>query len=583
MGSRMSSEEASASLKPAVRAAVYARYSSEMQSPTSANDQIDRINHLAQKDQIATRLYAGSPIQILPEWVQKDEAITGKIAGRRGYQAILNGIRRQAFDLLIVDDLSRLTRSLGNLLELYQLLRHYDVELVSISDRLSSADPNSKTFFTVKGMVADFGNEAHAERTRRGLEARARSEFSTGQRPYGYTSVATQKEKRKGKEVSSHFKIIIDPAQAAIVREIYELYASGHGRVYVAKYLNEKGVPPPKSYSRGWKVGPLERILRYENYIGKWTYNKRVYSIDPDTGRKIPKARPRSDWIVTQRDDLRIISQDLWDQVQKRIQENEECRRKVAKTRKQRVFGKQFRIDNVGLLSGILSCAVCGSACSLVTGRHGGYYGCIEAHRHATCNQKFLIRKDVVEKEIIDYINEHIISNPQAIQYAADQYNQSIKDYLRNAPNRKKDVETELNRISREISNLIRFITDGTSGDIESISQALRERESRKMKLEQELLTIGNTDDQKLLVTPYLIKDRLTEILKEISETRDNTTLKHILTEPIIVSKLQGSLELRGRMNMGSALGSRQCAIGWAKGFEPSASRATTWRSNQLS
>ncbi len=563
MGSFKSSEQSSINLRRVARAAVYARYSSEMQSPTSARDQIDRICLLAEKDQIATRLYVDHQIEIVPEWIQKDEAVTGKVATRRGYQIILDGVRKKAFDLLIVDDLSRLTRSLGNLLELYQLLRHYDIELVSVSDRLSSADPNSKTFFTVKGMVADFGNDAHAERTRRGMEARARGQFSTGQRPYGYTSVATQKEKRKGKEVSSHFKLLIDPVQAKVVKKIYELYAHGHGRIYIAKYLNQKEVPPPKQCSRGWQVGPLERILKMEKYVGEWIYNKRVYSVDPDTGKKIPKPRPRSDWITNQREDLRIISQELWDQVQARLKENEECRTRFAKTKEQKVFGKRGRVDRLGLLSGILSCSKCGGACCLITGRHGGYYGCVQAHRNGTCKEKFLLRRDVVEKVVLDYINENITSNPKAIQYVTDQYNKGVKEYLKAAPNRKKDIEAELNKVSKEISNLIRFITEGSSGDIEAISQGLRERETRKGRLEKELSSLGNADDQNLLVTPYLIKDHLAGIIKEITENRDSRILKHILAEPITVSKLQGSLELRGRMNLGRALtGSRQCMIG---------------------
>src|SRR6185295_18235018 len=93
-------------LRRTVRAAVYARYSSEMQSSSSATDQVDRILRLSEIDQVPTRLFPDGRVTVLPEWIQKDEAITGKVAGRRGYQAILNGIRSKAFDLLLVDDLS---------------------------------------------------------------------------------------------------------------------------------------------------------------------------------------------------------------------------------------------------------------------------------------------------------------------------------------------------------------------------------------------------------------------------------------------------------------------------------------------
>src|SRR6185369_3705769 len=106
--------------KRVLKAAVYARYSSEMQSSSSARDQIERVKALAAGGQIESRMSPGATVEVDSDWVQSDEAMSGKAAGRRGYQVILAGIRQKAFDLLVVDDLSRLTRSLGNLLELYQ-------------------------------------------------------------------------------------------------------------------------------------------------------------------------------------------------------------------------------------------------------------------------------------------------------------------------------------------------------------------------------------------------------------------------------------------------------------------------------
>lgn len=549
-------------LKPVIRAAIYARYSSEMQSPTSARDQIDRIGHLVKKGQAPTTLYADCKIEILPEWIQKDEAFSGKVAGRHGYQNILHGIRNKCFDILFVDDLSRLTRSLGNLLELYQLLKHHDIELVSISDRLSSADPNSRTFFTVKGMVADFGNEAHSERTKRGMEARARGLFSTGQKPYGFDSVATQKEKRKGKEVLSHFKLVINPEQAGVVRKIFELYSQGFGRSYIAKYLNTEKIKPPKVCSRGWKVGPLNRILNNEKYIGHWIFNKTLYSIDPDTGKRVQKPKPREEWIANQSEDLRIVPQDIWDKVQKRLAENLEMRRKRAPTREQQIFGNRNRVDNYGLLTGIIVCSECGSACALVSGRRGGYYGCIEAHRHATCNNKLLLRKSKAEKAIVDYLNENLASNPEVVRYATEKYNELIKVYMKRNPDRRREIETEMDRLTKEIGNLINFITSGSASDIGAVSEALKERESRKDKLGEELAVIGHSENRQLLVTPYLIKERLTEMVGQIVEksSRYNGLLKELIEEPLVLSRNEEFFELKGRMNIGLALkGSRQC------------------------
>ena len=75
--------------KIAARAAVYARYSSDMQSADSADDQIARIRYRLNNGQIRSQKYFGNPIEISNEWVRKDEAQSGRIAARDGYEAIL--------------------------------------------------------------------------------------------------------------------------------------------------------------------------------------------------------------------------------------------------------------------------------------------------------------------------------------------------------------------------------------------------------------------------------------------------------------------------------------------------------------
>lgn len=566
--------ESERELKRVVRGAIYARYSSEMQSPTSAQDQVDRIVRLADKDQILSRRYPNCHVEILQDWIHKDEAFTGRVAGRRGYQAILDGIRQKNFDMLIVDDLSRLTRSLGNLLELYQLLRHYDIELISIVDQVSSDDPNAKTYFTVKGMIADFGNEAHAERTKRGLEARALSQFSTGQRPYGYDSAPTQSGKRKGKIVHSHFKVLINEEQAGIIRQIFELYSQGFGKCYISKWLNDRKIKAPKGCIRGWQNGPITRILRNEKYVGQWNFNKSAYSYDPDTGKKVRKLRSRKDWIVTKREDLRIVPQDLWDVVQKRLGQNKEEQRKVTATKEQKVFGNHNRVDNRGLLTGIVVCSKCGGACALVTGRRGGYYGCIDAHRHGTCDQKFLLRKSRAETSVVSYLQENLSSDTELLDFATKEYNNRAREYVKRFPNRRKEIESELQRLAREIENLVKFISSGVAGDLDSVAGALREKEARKYDLEYELDSLGSGDHRVPLITPFVVKEKLAYMVKKVCERSDkfNGSLSALFTEPLKLSKSGGEFILEGRVNVGAALsfqGVRQYRIAAGSNVHP--------------
>ncbi len=590
-------EQPEQELKRMIRGAVYARYSSDMQSPTSAQDQIDRILRMAEKNQILSRRYPNCRVEILTEWTQRDEAMSGRVAGRRGYQAILDGIRNKNFDMVVVDDLSRLTRSLGNLLELYQLLRHYDVELISVVDQVSSDDPNAKTYFTVKGMIADFGNEAHAERTKRGLEARAVGQFSTGQRPYGYDSTPTQTGKRKGKIVHSHFKLSVNEEQAEVVRKIFEFYSQGYGKCHITKWLNKQEVKPPKG-TRGWHNGPITRILRNEKYIGQWSFNQSIYSYDPDTGKKVRKPRSRKDWIINKREDLRIIPQELWNIVQKRISENKEERRKITGSKERQIFGKHNRMDNRGLLTGFLVCSKCRGACALVTGRRGGYYGCVDAHRHGTCDQKFLLRRSRAETSFVSYLKKNLSSNTDLLDFATKEYNTKAKEYVKRFPNRRKEIESELNRLSKEINNLVNFISSGIESNLESVAVALKEKEARKYDLEYELNCLGPEDNDKVpLLTPFVVKQKLAYIVEKICENSDrfNGKLAAIFDEPLRLSKIEGNYLMEGRVNVGRALavqslrqykaaigggyaydtnpdgnwGSRQCTNTSPMGFEP--------------
>lgn len=574
--------------RPVVYASIYARYSSDMQSPTSARDQIERANYLASRNEIPSRLYANAEIKIDPQWVFKDEAVTGRIAGRFGYQAVLEGIRQKQFHILLVDDLSRLTRSLGNLLGLYDLLKHYDVELVSITDRISSADPNARTYFTFKGMVADFGNEAHAGRTIRGLQARAREGFSTGKTPYAYASEATQRTVRKGREVLSHFKILKVDKHAKVVVRIFELYAEGYGKAAIAKILNKDSIPPSSPNSKHWQPGPIGRILNNEKYIGRWISGRYFDSRDPETGRRMRKERPRSQWIVKNREDLRIIPQELWDKVNKRNEQNKNDRHTQPKGSHKQIFGSYDRIDSRHLLSGVMACPKCEGTITLVSGRRDGYYGCVAAHRKGTCDWRKLIRRKRVEKAVLDYLDREIVNDKKLTEFAAKKYNELMQKFLKLAPDRSKEIKSELKQVKKEISNLIDFITQGKANDLSTVTEALRQRENQESRLQSELSRIEqNNNRTKLFVTPFVIQDRLGQVIQSIHQEKHRFSglLAEIFHGPLVPKELEKGFCLEGKLDIFAAIaksaertqrlnpevnrGSTQCAFASPTGIEP--------------
>lgn len=509
--------------KISARAAVYARYSSDMQSADSADDQIARIRYRLKHGQIRSQKFFGNPIEISNEWVLKDEAQSGRIAARDGYEAILQGIRSKSFDIIIVDDLSRLTRSLGNLLGLYDMLKWYEVELISICDGISSEDPSAKTFFTVKGMVNDFSNDIHAERVIRGMEMRVLNGLSCGDYPYGYDSVATKFENAKGKPTPSHFKIIINESEAQIIRRIFQMYNMGLGYSRIAKALNEDKVPSPSAaYAKSgqvtsWSNQSIQNILKNQKYAGIWRWKKTKIGINPESKSKAAKNRPSTDWVSHNgstdiREDLKIIDQETWELVQKKISENKKF--PTSERQKGRWANRAVMLPDHPF-SGLLECGECHSNFSLVSGRHGGYYGCNSAHRKGTCGNKKLISANRIVEAVLTVIKQDLIK-PEVIKDAVKRYNQVLQQKTNTAPQRMKQIEQELGLIEQELGKLVQVIISGNAS--ETINLAIREREDRKIRLKSEKNSLGKAQVKSPPETAEMVTKRLEGLKEAIME-----------------------------------------------------------------
>ena len=110
-------------------------------------------------------------------------------------------------------------------------------------------------------------------------------------------------------------------------------------------------------------------ILSNKAYIGTIERNKTKLVKRGDGTRQVVKIPP-SQWLVMERPDLRIISQDVWDAVRERMTEFQ--RKKVEAGAE----GRPFRYDGTtnDILTGVCKCE-CGGGFIIATGRRGGYYG----------------------------------------------------------------------------------------------------------------------------------------------------------------------------------------------------------------
>lgn len=535
---KFSDDEDQAEIKT-IRAGVYARYSCIGNTPYSADEQVQRIRHRLESGMIRSRVYPSAKVIIDDRWVIKDEAQTGRVT-RDGYELIKSGIRNKSFEMLLMDDISRTTRDMGDTIDLHEDLTYNDVEGFSVADNISTIDPNSRDLFIFKGYANEHQSKATSKNTIRGLEVRVLGGFSTGHNPYGYYSVSTKSALMKGVEKPSHFEIKIDYEKAQIILRIWSLFADQFGCREIARRLNDDLVPPPEKGRKSvgpkrWMEKSVWNILHQDKYVGIWRYRLTRTLKNPNSNKIVQKIRPKSEWLVSEREDLRIVPIDLEKKVRER-QKQLELERQAATSTEQRIFSNRGKSPS-HLFIGTMKCSVCGGNFILASGRSGGYLGCMNAHRQAglKCDNRQMVRMSWVEHHFLDEIKRQMDA-PATYEHIAKRYNEAMIRRHGDLPQRLKQLDDSVSTTEVEIANYDRFIRSGHISDV--IASNLHKAESKLKTLKTERDFLRGQIQDKVFITPLVVRDRMTqldEILgKKIAEA--NRVLKKLFYDKVTMT-----------------------------------------------
>ena len=227
---------------------------------------------------------------VAEEHIYTDDAISGaEFVRRPAFLRLMAGLKpRPPFQALIVMEQSRLGRSLDEVP--YALKRITDAGVAVWSyltetemKRESAAD---KFMIHAIAFVDDMAREQSRERTRDALARKAERGHVAGGVVYGYVN---------RRRAEGHVVREIDPAQAAVVRRLFEMAAAGKGILRIAKALNAEGVTTPRRNGRGWAPSAIREMLHRDLYRGLvvWGKTRRV-DRDGQTGKKA--KRPESEW-----------------------------------------------------------------------------------------------------------------------------------------------------------------------------------------------------------------------------------------------------------------------------------------------
>jgi len=160
-----------------IRVACYARYSSEHQKESSITDQFRNCEtRAAHEGWTITARY-------------EDRAISGTTNDRPGYQQLLKDAKAKQFDILLVDDLSRLSRDSVESEQARRRFVYWKIRLIGVTDNIDTAVKGHEMMSGFHGLINQQYVSGLRDKIARGMQGQALQGRHCGGRTYGYKLV----------------------------------------------------------------------------------------------------------------------------------------------------------------------------------------------------------------------------------------------------------------------------------------------------------------------------------------------------------------------------------------------------------
>ena len=299
--------------------AIYVRLSIEDKYYKNGTDSLATQEEMALeylKDKADMKLYK----------VYSDNGETGSNFERQGFQDMMYDVYNGKVNCIIVKDLSRFGREyieMGDYLE--KIFPLIGVRFIAINDHYD----NNVTSFDISVPIKNIINTLYAKDLSKKSAAALRIKQQNGEFIGTYASYGYMKSKE------DKHKIVIDEETAPVVKMIFEWKAQGLGYASIGRKLYDMGIMPPcrYRYDKGilkdkrysdivfWSQRTLKTILENEVYIGNMVQGRRKSRFfDGMNEIRVDKQN----WSVVKNTHESIISQELFDKVQKQLAQTRE-------------------------------------------------------------------------------------------------------------------------------------------------------------------------------------------------------------------------------------------------------------------
>jgi site-specific DNA recombinase len=248
---------------------------------------------------------------------------------------------------------------------------------------------------------------------------------------------------------------------------------AGASPISIATRLNREHVPAPRGGQ--WNASSLNGsrkrangILSNSLYAGRITYNRQRFIKDPTTGKRQARPNPRSEWLIAELPELRIVDNDTWEAA---------CARRAINDGER----PERRRRPKHLLSGLVECAGCSGSMIVI---YKDRLGCSTHLNKGTCNDRRTIILREIQGRVLTALQAHLLT-PDAVALAVETYRAERQRLAREYARDRSRIDRELGEIRRKIARLIELVENGANP--KEMAPRLNDLSAQRQQLEARL------------------------------------------------------------------------------------------------
>ena len=452
--------------------AIYVRQSKDKKDSLSIEGQIERC-----------RLECSHPTTAL---VYEDRGFSGKNTARPGFQKMQQDVKEGKISKIIVYRLDRLSRSILDFGQFWNVLDQNQVDFVSVNEKFDTGTPMGRAMIYIIMVFAQLERETIAERVTDNYYTRIkRGNWPGGPAPYGMKNIRRKDE--EGRELPS----LAYTDEFEIVKEIFYRYATEEVSLgEIGRDLTERQIPCRKR-KEGWDNVALARILhspvyvqadediylyyrsrnigKISNGIEEFGGNSSAHVVGKRAGN-VRKYTSFEDQVLSLTNFEGKIPSDIWLRCQYRLEKN-------------RQIGNSGKGKNTWL-SGLLKCGNCGYSLTVRKWHDKKYLYCSgRVNLHICDIPSFSQPVDELESEVQKEL-EKILEECNREQIPVEN------------TEKEKKIRKQLREIEDKIQKLMACMQEASDISMKYINSELEKLDERKSELLKQYETPKKNEKQ---------------------------------------------------------------------------------------